>query len=187
MTARMRWLCLALAAGMLPGCASLYWPGGQQGTNPVFVRASSQELVWEGAVDALHENQFQVHRENRLDGVIESRYKTGSGLFEPWHHDSVGFQNRLESTLQSIRRKVFLTITPAEGGYFVGVEAYKELEDVAEASNSAGAATFLDNNAQKRDLNAVVGQATPSGWIPKGRDHDLEQLLTRSLQRAYAE
>ena len=180
-----RW-CLVLAAGGLSGCASLPW-SQQAATNPVFVRASSQELVWEGAVDALHNNQFQIHRENRLDGIIESRYKTGSGLLEPWHHDSVGLRSRLESTLQSIRRKVFVTITPAEGGYFVGVEAYKELEDVNQASNSAGAATFLDNNANKRDLTAVVGQAAPSGWIPKGRDLDLEQLLARSLQRAYAE
>lgn len=178
---------LILVAGVLPGCASLHWPGQQQATNPVFVRASSQELVWEGAVDALHKNQFQIHRENRLDGIIESRYKTGSGLLEPWHHDSPGFRSRLESTLQSIRRKVFVTITPAEGGYFVGVEAYKELEDVVEASNSAGAATFLDNNSQKRDLSAVVGQAAPSGWIPKGRDYDLEQLLAGSLRRAYAQ
>ena len=58
------------------------------------------------------------------------------------------------------RRKAFVSVTPAEGGFLVNVEAYKELEDVAGVANSAGAATFLDNNARARDLEAVVGQTT---------------------------
>lgn len=112
---------------------------------------------------------------------------TGSGLLEPWHPDPGSFRGRVEGTLQSIRRKAFVTVTPAEGGYLIGVEAYKELEDVAAAANSAGAATFLENNAQKRDLVSVVGQAAPSGWIPKGRDADLERMLLNDLHAAFSQ
>jgi hypothetical protein len=76
-------------------------------------------------------------------------------------------------------------VTPVNGGYMVNVEAIKELEDVPRAANSAGAATFLDNNPLQRDLNVVVGQATPSGWIPRGRDADLERSMLSSIAAAF--
>lgn len=175
-------MCL-LAGG---GCASL--PFQQpHAANPVFVRANNGDIVWERSVDVVHDYLFEIRRENRLDGLIETEYKTGSGLFEPWHRDSAGLAERTESTFQSIRRKAFITITPADGGYLVGVEAYKELEDVVQAANSAGAATFLDNQPLQRDLNLVVGQATPSGWIPQGRDTALEQSLLQALQQTLSQ
>jgi len=178
------WLCLVAVAAGCAGCSTLRSPA--VASNPIFVPVSDQELAWERSVDVLHENLFVIERENRLDGMIETKYKTGSGLLEPWHPDPGSFRGRVEGTLQSIRRKAFVTVTPAEGGYLIGVEAYKELEDVAAAANSAGAATFLENNAQKRDLVAVVGQAAPSGWIPKGRDADLERMLLNDLYAAFS-
>lgn len=154
-------------------------------SNPVFVRANNQDDAWERTVDVVHDYLFEIERENKLGGVLETRYKTGSNVLEPWHGDSVGLNNRMESTLQSIRRKAYVSVTPVQGGFLVGVEAHKELEDVAKAANSQGAATFLDDTLLQRDLNAVVGQATPSGWISKGRDEALEQSMLKSLSRAF--
>lgn len=174
---------LSLGFCLISGCATIR--GQSPASNPLFVQSNNQELVWERSVDALHKNLFEIQRENRLDGMIETKYKTGSGLLEPWQPDSPTLRGRLEGSLQSIRRKAFVTVTPAEGGYLISVEAYKELEDVASVANSAGAATFLDNDGLQRDLQAVVGQASPSGWIPKGRDADLEQLLLDSLAQEF--
>jgi hypothetical protein len=167
------------------GCAT-FSPSSPPVANPIVIRASDGELVWERTVDVVHQYLFEIERENRLDGIIETKYQTGASLLEPWHPDSVGKANRLESTLQSIRRKAFVSVTPVDGGFLVGVEAVKELEDVPRAANSAGAATFLDNNPLQRDLNVVVGQATPSGWLPRGRDPDLEQSMLRSLSEAFS-
>jgi hypothetical protein len=121
---------------------------------------------------------------------IETEYRTGSSLLEPWHQDSVGHENRLESTLQSVRRKVILRLVPDEAGrgYVVSVEAYKEFEDLpGVAANSPGGATFQENTPLQRDLNLVVGQSAPSGWIPAGRDLALEQRILQSLQVAYTQ
>ena len=178
----------ALLLAGLSGCASLNGSSAWRGSpvsNPVFVRANNSEEAWERTVDVIHDRHFEIERENKLGGVIETRYLTGAGMLEPWHSDSVGADNRMESTLQSIRRKAFVSVTPVEGGFLIGVEAHKELEDVAKAANLQGAATFLDNNAVQRDLNAVVGQATPSGWISKGRDPALEQAMLKSFQQAF--
>ncbi len=72
--------------------------------NPLFVSTQNEDLLWERTVEALEDFQFPIRKENRLARVIETDYKVGASVFEPWHGDSVGLANRLESTLQSVRR-----------------------------------------------------------------------------------
>lgn len=178
-------LGLALGSGLtLSGCATLQ-TARPTPSGPLLVRANNDEYVWERSIDVLHEYLFEIERENKLDGVISTRYKTGAGLLEPWHGDSPDLTARWESTLQSIRRKAIVRITRAEGGFLIGVEAYKELEDVARPAGSPGAATFLDNSPLQRNLTPVVGQATPSGWVALGRDSALEASITQSLRTAF--
>ena len=167
------------------GCVA---PGPRQSmSNPIFVPANNAEAVWERTVDVIHSYQFPIARENKLDGAIETKYKVGSGLLEPWQRDSVGTPNRLESSLQSIRRRAFVNVTPVNGGYLVGVQVFKELEDLAGlAANSPGGATFQESRPLQRDLNLVVGQSAPSGWIALGRDGDLEQAMLHSLQANFS-
>jgi hypothetical protein len=154
--------------------------------NPVFVPVEQPVVVWEEAIEALHDLHFLVVRENRLDGTIETEYRVGSGVVEPWHHDSVGVENRLESTLQSIRRRMIVNVTPAPGGHWISVEALKELEDLPGlAANSPGAATFQESRPLQRDLDVVVGQTAPSGWILLGRDVLLEQAYLCRLQSQF--
>ena len=158
--------------------------------NPMLVAATNHEVLWERTVDILHDFHFEIASENRFSGVIETDYRTGASLLEPWHQDAVGLENRLEGTLQSIRRKVYVRLTPDEAGrgYVVSVEAYKEFEDLpGVAANSPGGATFQEATPLQRDLNLVVGQSAPSGWIPAGRDAALEQKVLQSLQIAYAQ
>jgi hypothetical protein len=178
-------ICLA------PGCA-LPWMSASRlppAGNPMLVAATNEEVLWERTVDVLHDFHFEMAGENRFSRVIETEYRTGSGLLEPWHQDSVGVENRLESTLQSVRRKVFVRLIPDEAGrgYLVSVEAYKEFEDLpGVAANSPGGATFQESTPLQRDLNLVVGQSAPSGWSPAGRDIAVEQRILQSLQIAYS-
>jgi hypothetical protein len=134
---------------------------------------------------------FDIQRENRIvatqPGVIETQYKVGASMFEPWHRDSHGLESRMESTLQSIRRKAYVSVAPVDGGYQISVEVFKELEDVlGVANNTAGGGTFQQGNPLRRDLDLVVGQTAPSGWLPKGRDVVLEQEIARRMQSAFS-
>ena len=182
---KMRVLCSIVMAmfSAFAGCHSL--PLASQQTpvsNPIQVRANNYDLVWERTIDTLHEYQFAISKENRLSGEIETEYKTGASLFEPWHFDAANTWERTEGTLQSIRRKILVHITQIDGGYMVSVEAFKELEDLpGVASNAASGATFREGQPLRRDLNLVSGQTVPSGWIFKGRDKALEQSLIKDL------
>lgn len=152
--------------------------------NPFFVPANNPDVLWERTVDVLHDYPFDIVRESKLDGAIETDYKVGSGVLEPWHGESIGCEERLESTLQSIRRKVRVTLIPQEGGYLVGVETIKELEDAAGPVPTG--APFAQTTPPQRDVVLVGPEAAPVGWIPLGRDLLLEQDLLARLQAAYA-
>ncbi len=177
--------CLAL---LVAGCtipSPFAGPATVQG-GPIYVPAADSTRVWERTVEVLREMHFTIARENRLEGVIETNYKPGATVLEPWHQDSVGLPQRLESTLQSIRRRVLVTFQAAgDGGNFIRFRVDKEIEDLPGlAANSPGAATFLDNSPLQRDLDPVVGQSVASSWLPRGRDVALEAVLANRLRLA---
>ena len=182
-------VCAALLTVLvgLAGCQS-FSSNRQAGllSNPLILPARNDEIAWERTVEVLHDYQFQIARENKLDGVIETDYKIGAGLLEPWHRDAVGFENRLEGSLQSVRRRAFVSLSRSPDGYAVGVEVFKEQEDLEGlAANSPGGATFQESAPLDRDLNQVIGQSKRSGWIPLGRDPQLEQAILASLHRRF--
>ncbi len=118
----------------------------------------------ERTADVLAKYNFEIDTTNQLEGTIATQYRVGSSIVEPWHRDSVGFDNRLESTFQPIRRKVLVHFVRVEGGYLVSVEALKELEDFTSPTpNSPGGSTFPQRYPLRRDLNLVLGQASPAG------------------------
>lgn len=164
--------------------------GPMMASNTIVVGGSNDDFVWERTVDVVHE-YFDIARESRIvgsqPGVIETNYKVGAGVMEPWHKDSPGLDSRLESSFQSIRRKAFINVTPVEGGYSVSIEVFKEIEDLAGvANNTAGGATFQQGNPLRRDLDLVTGQSAPSGWLLKGRDTALESEMSQRLQAAFS-
>ncbi len=180
-------LIALLCAGCAGGLSSWRTVGvvPVKAANPLFVSTTNEDFLWERMVETLEDFQFPIRKENRQSRVIETDYKVGASLFEPWHGDSVGFSSRLESTLQSVRRRVVVTMIPSDQqpGYTVNVEAYKEFEDLpGVAANSPGGATFLESKPLDRDLNLVVGQSAPSGWMWAGRDYQLEQSIVGQLR-----
>ena len=187
---RRDWLSI-VALGFGAGCAGFRSPFQQQAAlaNPTFIGRTNDEFLWERTIDVLHDYKFEIAREDRFSRQIETQYKVGSSILELQHGETIGLFNRMESTLQSVRRRVTVSFVPHEvqAGYLLTVEAYKELEDVQGiAANSAGAATFQESRPLDIDLNPVVGQTAPSGWVPAGRDFVLEQALLQSLSGAYA-
>ena len=180
-------LTLALS-GLICGCSMTNTPHVVteiHQKNPLVVRANNSEDLWENVVDSINDYHFQVAREDRLEGVIETEFKPGANVFEPWHPDAVGLGNRLEGTFQSIQRRAIVTILPTNmrGHYQIGVQVQKQLEDLdGLAANSPGDATFSESRPFSRNLQNVVGQTTPSAWIDQGRDLALEQHMLSHIR-----
>lgn len=185
--ARLRALLL-LCLNVLAGCHATHQFGkGLRAVspNPLVVPTNDFETIWNKSV-AVVDEYFDIAKEDRLARTILTNPKEGATLVEPWYGDSVGFGERLESSLQTIRRFARVKIDPAPGGgYAVKVEVYKELEDLARPERQAGGRAVFDSDFPVNRTREIVGPVPiPNGWIPRGRDTELEQVILARLRNS---
>lgn len=207
---------LAIVVSSVIGCAPVpppsYNPPGPYGPapmipNPVMVPVADRDFTWDQIVDVV-DDYFKVEREERVrvagevlvEGRIDTYPQSAATLLEPWRDDSVTSYDRLEATLQSIRRRAFVRVSPTEGGYLVEVNVIKELEDVPRPEHATtGGHNFRHDNSIRRyespgneipdgDSGRIspVGsqprqQQPTNGWIPQGRDANLENEILAKI------
>lgn len=157
--------------------------------NPALVPLGDHEFVWETVVDVV-DDYFKIKEEVPVGmadsvptvGQLDTFPEIGSTIFEPWRGDSVGAYEKLESTLQSIRRFAIVRVIPEQSGYLVDVAVFKELEDVIRPAHAtAGAATFRNDTSMVRVVDPIGEQPIHDGWIKKGRDTALEQRIIEQI------
>ena len=157
------------------------------------------EQVWTQMVDVC-DDYFKIHSEQRVvfsggvptEGRIDTFPQTGATILEPWRRDSVGWGERWEATLQSIRRIGTMRLIPDPAGWRIEVVVNKELEHLARPMRATtGGASFRNDDSLYRygtplptlgqqvgDQPRPVAAPTPNiGWIPQGRDPLLEQRM----------
>ncbi len=154
--------------------------------NPVFVPQGplAYGTVFEEVLDIL-DDYFEIAYINRYDGRMETHPRVSPGLERPWRPGSPDFAQRLEATLQSMRHRAFVLIQPADdGGFFIQVQVYKELEDLPRPiRQTAGAAAFRSDNTVDRQFEVIDPLYLESNWIPKGRDTCLEELILQRIRK----
>lgn len=175
--------CAGLSQDLAQSFSELLTPVPME--NPLVVPNGDFEAVWNATVKVVDE-YFDIAFENRLSRRIVTQPRSGSTLLEPWDGSSSGFSERLESTLQTIRRRAEVTINPAPGGGFlVLVIVHKELEDLVKPDRqSAGRAVFNNDPSVTRTRDIVGPFPVPAGWINRGRDAHLENKILRKLRDA---
>ncbi len=173
----------SLAASGAAGCSAV--PGIRAvAENPMVVPSADFETVWKATVTAVDE-YFDLASEDRNQRKIVTQPKSGATLLEPWEGDSIGFRERFESTLQSIRRFSIVTVQPAPTGegWAVKVEVFKELEDLIQPDRQlAGRAVFNNQFPLSRTREVVGPVQVPAYWIPRGRDPKLEQAILAKIR-----
>jgi len=192
------WLIFAFLTICLGGCGwhphgSLVGPGtaampGLQ--NPMLVSITDRDVLWDQVSDTI-DNYFTIQREERvrqvgevlLEGRIETFPVGGATMLEPWRKDSTHGFERAQSTLQSIRRRATVRVTPTSGGYLVEVAVYKELEDLSSPQHATvGRARVRHETTLERNEKEPGSDTYTLGWIPLGRDVSLEQLILQEIR-----
>lgn len=157
--------------------------------NPVFIPIADHDCAWEQVVDVV-DDYFRIDHEEPVravgnmvtEGSIVTLPEVSPTIFEPWRRDTVDPEQRMENTLQSMRRRAVVRVIPAQGGHMVDVQVYKDLEDMVRPDNStAGAATFRYDSTLTGVTDPIGGQPPTKGWIPRGRDASLEQYIIGDL------
>jgi hypothetical protein len=161
-------------------------PTGSE-SNPLWIpqRPEAYAIVFDRTYDVVHEF-FNIAYSNRFAGEIHTWPLVTAGYFDAFglrlgYYDC--YENT-ESTLQSVRRRAIVIITPADsGGYYIDVQVLKELEDLPRPAHAnAGAVLARTDNPIERPMTVVDPTIFSQGWIPFGRDHALERLILSRLR-----
>lgn len=157
--------------------------------NPALLPPADAQFVWSQVVDTV-DDYFRIVREQPLqasggvvlEGRLDTAYRTGSSVFEPWRKDSTKGFERLQSTFQSIRRRATVVVRPEPNGYSLLVRVDKELEDVdrEEFASESSASYRHDGTILRQDDRSGTDPVT-LGWISLGRDMTLEQQILQAI------
>jgi hypothetical protein len=171
--------------------------------NPLELPAAEDEFVWSQVVDAV-DDYFRIVREQPvqnsgqmiIDGQLETSYRIGASIFEPWRKDSTAGFERLQSTLQSVRRRAIVKVRPGlssggfignaagggNGGYSIEVVVQKDLEDTDRTQYATESTNAIRHDGTiVRSNESFDGSPQTLGWIPLGRDTSLEQVILRDI------
>jgi hypothetical protein len=164
--------------------------------NPILLRIQNHEVLWAGLVDVISD-YFRIEHEEPvrqldgtfIDGRIDTFPKPGATLLEPWDYDSANSYERLESTLQSIRRYAVVKVHHVENGgygFWVEVAVYKELENVRQPEHAtAGSAIFRNDVSPANSGKLEKPTGANQSWIRQDqRDTAAEQrIIGQILER----
>lgn len=184
---------VALASGLV-GCGQLAYRLDRRAPeqyipNPLELPPVNDQFVWSQVVDTV-DDYFRISREQpvqnstemMLDGRLETSYRVGASIMEPWRKDSTAGFEALQSTLQSIRRKATVTVRPRGAGYTVEVIVQKDLEDTDRTQYATETtATRRHDGSVVRQIGGNVDVPQTLGWISLGRDTSLEQRILRDI------
>ena len=163
--------------------------------NPLTISNVNPEFLWDQLVDTV-DDYFQIASEQRMqnlgglltEGKIETRYIPGATFLEPWNLDSASAQERLLATLQSVRRRATIKVVPTGGNYVLHLVVDRDLEDVNYPAYALpGSSTIRHDGSLVRLLDSKDEGPKTMGWIPLGRDIDLEQEMLKELNSRLAE
>jgi hypothetical protein len=154
--------------------------------NPLYLPLgpNSYGMVFERVLSVIGD-YAEIRYSNRYDGQVMTFGKVSPGLEQFWKPGSPDFYQRIEATFQTIRHRGEVLIQAAEdGGYFVHVTVYKDLEDIPRPLRStAGAASFRSDNTVERQYEVIDASVLDSNWIPLGRDVPMEQAILHKIKK----
>jgi hypothetical protein len=154
--------------------------------NPIYIPqgALAYARVYDTILDILSD-YFDIAYSNRYDGRIETHPRIAPGIEQPWKLGSPDLYQRVLAYFQTIRHRAVVTICTADdGGYFVDVKVFKELEDLpSPTAATAGDASFRLESTVQRQYEILEPEFLSASWIPIGRDIPLEQVILDRLAR----
>ncbi len=192
---KLAWVAVPiLLACLSTGCGQLLYRLTDQTPpafvpNPIDLPAAKDAFVWAQVIDTI-DDYFRIAKEQPvqnsdgivLDGRVETTYQIGASVLEPWRKDTTPGFERLQSTLQSVRRRAVVTLRPSSSGYVLEVVVHKELEDTDRSQYATETTSSQRHDGTViRHLDREDGGPRTLGWIPLGRDATLEQRLLHEI------
>lgn len=158
-------------------------------SNPTSVGSVDPDFLWRMIVDTV-DDHFRIDTEQPvrrdanswLEGRLVTFPEVSGTSFEPWRKDTARGFERLQSTVQTIRRTASVRVINEPTGYQISVEVIKEQEDVDQSQfAAAGAAAQRHDGSIVRNENQLRQLPATLGWFEIGRDRELERRLMAGI------
>jgi len=158
---------------------------------PLLVRAEPDRL-WQLCQRELKQRGFTLDRVDRRSGMIETDPLTSKQWFEFWRRDVVTDRDVAESSLHTVRRKVYLAVSAAP-------DNQHRLQCRVAVERLSAPPELISGQVRVRDIFGQAAGRIPTPavsekrkkqapqWVPIAQDHALEteilQALRQTLQR----
>lgn len=151
----------------------------------------SEDAVWEASAETLRRHRFRLDRVDRRAGVITTLPENSQHFFEFWRKDVDTKRDRMEATINPMRRWVEVTLsdTPESAGTGLTVVVHKERLSAPDRQfNTSGAVYQFFGNTLPATTGSPTVTADDESWIDQGRDPAMEAyLLDRIRGRSASE
>lgn len=121
-------------------------------------------------------------------GTLTTKRTIGATIFEPWRGDSVGQQQRWESTLHTIARHAVITVTYLDQNqYLITVVVNKEIENTEPVKMSRnGQDNYFLSDSRRTFTDPLFNSENQSSnqWHYIGRDPLLEQRVLAEIEQS---
>jgi len=179
----MKWAMMAALAAALAAAGAGCKEAGRR-ENPLALRGIDADTVESVARRVLEELRFEIEYPEASEGRIATRGLTGASWFEFWREDTLGTDQRIESSLHTTRRRVTVAITPMAAGSEIFVQVTKErLTAPNQGPESIGEAYSLYDFQISKMYERDEIEITHYKWVDVGRDDLLEQEILARLER----
>ena len=186
-----------LLGGCLPPRMDAYTVTQSIQVDPLSTEA---DRLWTAAQEVLRRHRFELDRVDRPRGVISTMQETSQHFFEVWRRDVATREDFWEAGLNLVRRRVDVTVGPAElpedpsaGMHSAGddsapwerISVRVHVQRISRPdrqfnSSAAGYGFFGSELPSVRGATATEADET---WVDVGRDHALESRLLEEILR----
>src|SRR5262245_10639557 len=141
--------------------------------------------VSEKPSDVLTDYRWPIAEVNPYAGLIRTHPTIAPGYEQWFKPGSPDCDKRLLATLQSIRHYAVVKIDVArDGGYWVDVKVFNELENVERPLRAtAGAAAFRSDPTVDGQYEVIEEMPHSGGWIPISEDVKMEQEILARIKK----
>ena len=179
----MKWAMMATLAAAL-AAAGAGCKEAVRRENPLALRGIDADTAESAARRVLEDLRFEIEYPEASEGRIATRGLTGASWFEFWREDTLGTDQRIESSLHTTRRRVTVAITPVVAGSEIFIQVTKErLTAPNQGPQSIGATYSLYGFQISKMYEPDEITPTRHKWVDVGRDDLLEQKILVRLER----
>jgi hypothetical protein len=153
------------------------------------VLSGDPNMIWQAAKSELILRGFKIDRLDQRTGRMETYPLASKQWFEFWRNDVVDSDSLAESSLQTVRRKIRLTLALDPSGTSrldcqVLVERLASHPDATRRiirardifASTSGRMPTLQSWADRRKYDQI--------WIPLGRDEPLETVVLEDIEKS---